>query len=293
MNIQILMLTCNRPHYTEISLRGLLDSVPPFAQVTVWDNASGPETKAVIEKLSGHGRMAEVIFSETNKKLREPTNWFWRKHGQADYVSKIDDDCLQHPGWCEALLNTHASFSDSGIVGSWRFFPSDNLECLPPGKIIRGTSASLMRNCWVQGSGYLMRTAVIRKLGLLREGESFPHYCIRAAKAGFINGFAYPFVFEDHFDDPRSVHTQFRTDEDFLAAIPLTARQFEISSLEQWTDFQKREARILQTASWRPGDYIGLRNKVKRTISGIKSLCRDRLKPFFDRNASGSAADTG
>lgn len=264
MNIQLLMITHNRPEYTRISLGALLESVPPAVQVTVWDNASDAPTKAVLAEFSSHPRMREVVYCKTNQKLREPTNWFWTRQREADYVGKIDDDCLHQPGWCEALLEVHENFPRAGIVGTWRFYPEDTLEVIPRSKIVRAGGVGLMRNCWVQGSGYLMRTRVIDALGLLGPKESFPRYCIRAASKGFVNGFAHPFIFEDHFDDPRSVHSQIKTDEDLQRMLPLSAQSFGISTVRQWTDHQKNEAAILQRAAFHPWLHAGPLSRLLR-----------------------------
>jgi len=269
MNIQILMLTYNRPGYTEIALGGLLDSLPEYAQVTVWDNASGPETKAVVQKFENHPRMSEIVYSTENKKLRDPTNWFWEKHRDADFVSKIDDDCLQKPGWCEALLKAHEEIENSGILGTWRFYPEDDLAEIPPSKLLKKGDVTLMRNCWVQGSGYLMPTSVIREVGLIRETESFSKYCIRASGKGYVNGFLYPFVFEDHFDDPRSQYSQIKTDDDLKDWLPLSAKVFNIKTVDEWISHQKKEAKILQEASWKPEHYLGLCTKVIRKLYSL------------------------
>ena len=270
MNIQILMLTHNRAAYTRISLGGLLETLPEYAQVTVWDNASNQETKDVIASFEGHPRLAEVVYSPENKKLREPTNWFWEKHRRsADFVSKIDDDCLQQPGWIEALLKVHEAIPETGVAGTWRFYPEDNVNPLPTSKVIERNGVKLMLNCWVQGSGYLLRTEVIEVLGLLRENDSFPRYCTRSAKVGYLNGFAYPFIFEDHFDDPRSVHSLIKTDDDLNDYLPLSARVFGIDSVENWTDHQKREAKFLQETSWRASDHMGVRSKLTRKACAI------------------------
>ena len=79
MKVKILMLTYNRPSYTRITLGALLDSLPDYASVTVWDNASDKEMRDVLDEFQDHPRLEEVHLSEENLKLRDPTNWFWEK----------------------------------------------------------------------------------------------------------------------------------------------------------------------------------------------------------------------
>lgn len=126
-----------------------------------------------------------------------------------------------------------------------------------------------MRNCWVEGSGYLMKRAVLDEIGLLREGESFTTYCIRAAAKGFINGWYFPFLFQEHMDDPRAEHTGIKTDEDFRRLIPLSAKTFNIDSKEAWVRRLRLSAQRLQTYSVDPYDFIGMRAKIKRNLFNV------------------------
>lgn len=263
------MLTHNRANYTNICLGGLLDSLPDYAKVVVWDNASDEETKSVVRKFENHPNLDKIHFSEKNLKLREPTNWFWDNTKDCDFVSKVDDDCLLTAGWCEKLVETHNAFPESGVIGTWRFYPEDNVESLLKQKIRKQNSLELFANCWVQGSGYLMRRSVINRLGHIRDDESFPRYCIRAAQKGYLNGFAYPFIFENHFDDPRSEYSEIRTQEDFARYKPLSATAFNIDTVEGWLQHNKNEALRLQEAVYDPSHYIGLKSKIK---NGLKRL---------------------
>jgi hypothetical protein len=116
----------------------------------------------------------------------------------------------------------------------------------------------LMRNCWVQGSGYIMKQEVVQRLGKLRANESFPSYCLRAESAGYINGFPYPFIPIDHFDDPRSPYSMVKDDEDLRRHLPLSARQFRIQTVECWVGHHRGQARLLQQASYEHRDYTRL-----------------------------------
>jgi glycosyltransferase involved in cell wall biosynthesis len=264
------MLTHNRANYTRICLKELLDSLPKYAKVIVWDNNSDEETKSVISALEGHSNFERVHYSKENLKLRTPTNWFWEQTEDCDFVSKVDDDCLQSQGWCERLLECHEAFPESGIIGSWRFYKEDCIPDLIKKKTRKRNNQSLFLNCWVQGSGYLLRRSVIDNLGPIHEKESFPQYCIRAANKGYLNGFAYPFVFENHFDDPRSEYSEIQTDEDLKRYMPLSANVFNINTVEEWLNHNINEALILQNAPYKPSHYIGIRAKLKNILKRIR-----------------------
>ena len=62
----------------------------------------------------------------------------------------------------------------------------------------------MLRNCWVEGSGFLMKRECVVSNGLLPGAMGFPTYRIHLAAAGWINGWYYPFVHQEHMDDPRS-----------------------------------------------------------------------------------------
>ena len=149
--------------------------------------------------------MHTVQISPENQRLREPTNWFWQ-HSDAPFVSKVDDDCLLPKGWAPTLIDAHHSAAKAGILGCWRFYEDDFVPSFAERKIRELPGGHrLMRNCWVQGSGYVMKREVVAQLGPLRKTEKFTDYCVRAELAGWCNGWYYPFIHEEHMDDPRSV----------------------------------------------------------------------------------------
>ena len=171
----------------------------------------------------------------------------------------MDDDGLMPDQWTETLEQTHRDIPQAGILGTWRFPDEDFVNDLAVKKIQTFGPHQLLRNCWVEGSGYLMKRQVIERIGLIRGDESFTTYCVRAAAAGFINGWYFPFLFQEHMDDPRAPHTGVKTEEDFLRLQPLSAQTFNLVNREQWTRKLKEIARSLQTCSYDPKDYLGRR----------------------------------
>lgn len=267
MLIKILMITFNRPFYTKLSLERLCNTAPENARITVWDNASSPETVEIIKTFEKHSRIERIIYNQKNDKLWSPTNWFWMNSEDADLIGKVDDDCLVPENWCETLQRCHSDIPDAGIVSCWHYLPEDFSEKDANKKIQSFGNHKIMRNCWVGGSGYLMKKAVIKKIGYLKRGESFTGYCIRAASKGFINGWYYPFLYQEHMDDPRSKYTSIKSDKDFQMVKPLTAYTYDCNSIDAWIKFLKENAYILQIISYNPHDNMGLKFKIKEKIA--------------------------
>ena len=266
MNIKVLMITYNRPEYTKKSLTKLCDTAPENVSITIWDNASDSETKEVVSAFETHPRVEKVIFNDANEKLRKPTNWFWDHNRDADLLGKVDDDCLVADNWCQVLETAHKEIPSAGVLGSWRFFEEDVQYDLAKKKIVAFGNHQILRNCWVEGSGYLMKSELIAKFGLLKEGQTFTDYCIRAAAKGYVNGWYYPFLYQEHMDDPRSEHTIFINEEAFQKQKPLGAINFGVKTREDWIQRQVNNAKKIQQYSFNPYDFIGVKAWFKRKI---------------------------
>jgi glycosyltransferase involved in cell wall biosynthesis len=270
--LDILMITYNRPEYTSMALSRLLDSCGKDMRVWVWQNGTDPATVQVVKDLQGHPRFFKLHISEKNEKLRGPTNWFWSR-SDADYFSKVDDDCLLPDGWGEQLMSAHVDNPEFGVIGSWRFYDEDFVPELANRKIreFKGNHR-LMMNCWVQGSGYAMKRKCFEQLGPIREGQSFPGYCLSLAGKGWQNGWYFPFIHEEHMDDPRSPHCLIKTDEQFMAQRPLSAINDNVCTLAEWANRVRYMARNAQEASPDPKMHQGWRKKLQHVSRRIQRL---------------------
>jgi len=265
----ILMITYNRPRYTRLSLDKLLATCDETTRVWVWHNGNDRETLEVVQNLRDHPRFFKLHHCPENKKLREPTNWFWEQ-SDGDFVGKVDDDCLVPPGWIETLRQAHADVPEFGVIGCWPFAEEDYVPDLAVRKIgTFGDGHRLLRNCWIGGSGYIMKRQSVEQLGPLGPDQSFTGYCIQLAVRGAINGWYFPFLVQDHMDDPRSEHTNFKTEEDFQRLHPLTAKNFRVNTLEKWVDFIREDARIGQSADTDPRQYVGWRARLRSARSRL------------------------
>lgn len=269
MKLRVLMLTYKRTEYTRLSLRRLCETVPEYGRITVWDNNSGPEMRTLLESFEGHPRIEKIVYNSDNSRLRGPTNRFWEEAQDAEFLSKVDDDCLVSPGWCETLIKAHSDIPEAGVLGCWRYLDEDFVPALASRKIQAFGNHRIMRNCWVEGSGYIMKREVYERIGKLRDQESFTGWCVRVAAEGYVNGWYYPFLFQEHMDDPRVAHTGLRTEEDFQRLRPLSAGTFKLRNLEDWTRWLRQDARKQQERSFNPQHYLGWRSKLRGRLGRL------------------------
>jgi len=266
------MITHNRPEYTKLSLARLLDTCDKQMRVWVWHNGSDEETLRIVQSNSQHPRMHRFTHSAENMKLRAPTNWFW-DNAEGSFLSKVDDDCLMPYGWADTLRAAHYDNPDFGVLGCWRFPEEDFVGELAQKKIHKFNGGHrLMRNCWIEGSGYLMKRECLDSAGLLRPSEGFTTYCIRLARQGWIHGWYYPFLYQEHFDDPRSKHSLLRHDGDIRKWAPLSAVNNSVQTVDEWLAQLRRSARLLQQVPYDPKFYSGWRRQLKRVQGLIKRL---------------------
>lgn len=274
--IDVLMITYNRPEAVRRSLPRLLETCTDDTRVWLWHNGNHQETLDLVRGFAGRPQVARFHHSPVNEKLRAPTNWLWH-NSDAQYVSKVDDDCLVSPGWLETLRLAHESWDGFGVIGSWRHYPDEFLPDVGGRKLFTAPGGhQVMRNHWVQGSGYLARRSDVEAIGGLGPQDSFTDWCLRLAKAGKVNGFYHPFIFEDHMDDPRSANTLLRTDEDLLDNLPLTAQRNDVRSLAEWAARNRRAARLLQEAPLDLKHYYGWRPKARRLRGRARGLVTGR-----------------
>ena len=258
-DLDVLMVTFDQPDYVDLSLPRLLESCDDGMRVWIWHNGTDAPTLEVSRSFAHDPRVARFHHSPENRPLRDPINWLFEE-SRARLVSKVDDDCLVSPGWAQTLARAHENVEQLGVVGSWRFLDEDFVPELSLPKIAQLPGGhQVLQNFWVQGSGFVMKRACVERHGPLKPGQTFTQYCIQLALAGWMNGWYYPFIHEEHMDDPRSPHTRFRTDEDLEGRLPLTARRNGVRTLAGWEEQVRRSARASQAAPLDPNDYRGWR----------------------------------
>ena len=134
----------------------------------------------------------------------------------------------------------------------------------------------MLVNCWVQGSGYLMKRECMEAQGpLSKEDPCFTKYCNAIAEAGYVNGFYFPFLQEDHMDDPRSPNTLLKRDEDMAEHAPLSAIRDGVTSLEVWEERVRWNAYMVQKSPTNPRWLRGWRLRVR--------MLGDKLERVFSK----------
>jgi hypothetical protein len=266
VDVDVLLIAHTRADYLALSLPRLLDSLPEGARAWVWQNEEHPATTAIIHRYRSHPRLFRYHRSPQNQRLAEPTNWLWRS-ASGRLLGKVDDDCLVSDGWIEALSDAH-EVERLGVIASWHFQPEELLpKTLENRTEPLNNGRALIRNCWVGGSGYLMKRSCVNEQGLLNDARSFTTYCIDLAGAGWSIGWHYPLVLQDHMDDPRSPNTALRADEDLVERSPLSVSRLSEPTLAAWDAQLRTSALRVQTASLRPKDHRGWRRRL-RTLRG-------------------------
>lgn len=271
--IDVLLISYNRPDYTRLSLGNLLRCADADVRVWVWHNGADAETLRVVESFRDHPRLHRFHHSPENRRLREPTNWLWSE-ADGDLLGKVDDDCLVPPEWPARMREAHAAEPRFGALTCWHHAAEDLDERLYRRKIRTYGGVSIFQNCWVNGSGYTVKRRAIEEGGLLAEGGTWSEYCIDLALRGWIHGWLYPFLFEEHMDDPRSPHCGIQTDAALGLRTPLSARANGVETVEAWLAQQRRSARLVQQAPLDPRRFRGWRRRLwgpelRRTLAAL------------------------
>jgi hypothetical protein len=265
-SIDILMVTYNRPEYTRLAVARLLESCDESMRVWLWHNGEHADTLDVVHSFADHPAVHRFHHSLKNRGLREPTNWVWQ-NASGSFLSKVDDDCLVPDGWAQTLRQALTDVPELAVVGCWRFREEDFVPEIAERKLkTLAGGHRILQNCWVQGSGFLLRREAVDRHGLLRPKQSFPEYCKRLAYSGWLVGWYFPFLYEEHMDDPRSPYTLISSDEALDRMRPLTADRVGIRT----RDARIRQIRLFamqcQAASTDPRQFVGWRAIMDRLL---------------------------
>lgn len=272
-SVDILMITHNFPEYVERTIPVLLEACDEHCRVWLWHNGTDEETLEVARRFADDGRVHKFHHSVDNVRLTKPTNWLWSQ-SNADFVSKVDDDCLLPTDWIRQIRLVHAAYEGFGAVGCSRIRPEDRDEVRIQSKLQTFNGAEILRNHWVQGSGYLLKRRWVESGGLLKDGQSWTEYCLELALSGAVNGFAYPLIFEDHLDDPRSENTGLKSDADLWRRAPLSLQRNRVDSLADWERRMIRSSTGVQTAPIDLQHWRGWRRRFRNLKSKIMKLRR-------------------
>jgi GT2 family glycosyltransferase len=265
MTIDLVLVTCNRLAYTKLALASVLADPTEDFSLTIWDNGSTDGTVEYLRDEVNDSRIAKIVFSESNVGQIAAVNDVWGK-SKADLLGKLDNDCVVTAGWTRTLGKAHSDVENLGVVACWHFFPEDFDYELARHKIERFGEHRILRHPWTCGTGLLVKRKTYQEFGPITKNAT-TSYWIRMAAAGYINGFYYPLVYQEHMDDPRSEHTLLKDTESLEKYLPVSARSFGIRTVEQWTNFLKKDARKLQASSSNAMNYVGWRRRLSQLVS--------------------------
>lgn len=276
MNACLVIVTHNRLDYTKKCLESVFkDNVSEF-DLYIWDNASSDGTKEYLNELKDP-RLKEIYFSEVNLGPTAAMNYFW-KRSNTELVGKLDNDCLISPGWINILSQAHRDIERLGAVACWHFKKNDFDEkaAYKLGKIQKFNGHLIFRHPWVCGSGFIMKRKTYEKYGEWKIGVNVgtTEYFLKMALGGEINGWYYPFILQEHMDDPASEYTIIRNDEDIkkMYDVTYTLRTKNIQNMKSRWERRKFVLDELNYGPWEAKWYIGYRGKLRRLQKKAKNI---------------------
>ena len=207
-SVEIIMVVRDRLEYTKKAIEALAKQTYPF-RLTIWDNASKENTKEYLRELwadSSFGRKIEdIIFSDENKPLSEITNTLFLRSG-ADLVGKVDNDVIVPPDWLERCVKAHEAYEDFEFIGGFHFLPEDIANLKP--KIDTFNGIDIWRKGHIGGCSFVIKRKDFLDIGLIPTSDKIlmglSEYQHIFHKHGKVNGYLWPPIWVDHFEDARS-----------------------------------------------------------------------------------------
>lgn len=277
MNVTIVLVTHNRLEYTKKAIVRLLSDPTEEFDLYLWDNASTDGTSEYIKDAVKDPRIVEVVLSKENAGQTGAMNYVWGKT-KAELVGKLDNDCLVTPGWTRIFAKAHEDIERLGAVACWHY-PLDEFnenDVRKAGKIQRFRGHQIFRHPWVCGSGFLIKKSTFQKYGLWEPGQDVgtTGYFLNMALGGEINGWYYPFIYQEHMDDPRSKHSLVTDDEGVtrMYNVTYTLRTKKIKDMKSRWDRRKTVLENLNSGPWAAKCYVGWRAKFRRIAKRLQNI---------------------
>lgn len=276
MTIDLVFITFNRLDYTKLALASVLADPSEEFGLTIWDNASTDGTVQYLQENAKDRRIKEVVFSKENVGQVKAVNEIWKK-SKADLLGKLDNDYLVTPGWTRTFATAHQDIQELGVVCCWHYFPEDFDFERAKHKIQTFGRHKILRHPWTTGSGLLFKRDIYRKLGPMK-GDATTQYWMKMAMAGYVNGFYYPLIYQEHMDDMRSQHN--RTRHMSFEEAYKTCHMWRNGSFRTQEDYKRLNERILDTLLTGPYDpryyhrpvWRKVYNRLKRMLSLNKGV---------------------
>jgi len=272
MTIDLVFITYNRLEYTKLALQSVLADPTEQFSLTIWDNASTDGTVEYLRNEVRDSRIKDKIFSKENIGQTAAVNRVW-SNSDADILGKLDNDCIVTSGWTRLLAEAHADIDNLGVVACWNFFEADFDYARAKHKIQRIGKHQIFRHPWTCGTGLLIKRTTFEKMGPIQTGMT-TQYWLRMARAGYINGFYFPLVYQEHMDDPQSAYCMINTEKGLREHASISAglqvRRFDtVEATLKWRD---EILRNLLDDPYDPRYYTGWRRKLRTAKRRIRRL---------------------
>lgn len=271
-DIELAFITWNRLEYTRLSLDRLLSDPSEDFRLSIWDNASTDGTREYLKEKVTDPRIHGITFSDTNVGQVAALNTIW-SNSRADLLGKVDNDCLLTPGWTTTLAKAHHDIPQLGVVACWHYPLDDFDHDRAAAKIQDHHGHRILRHPWTCGTGVLVKRSTYEALGPL-QGNSTTPYWMRMAKRGYVNGFYYPLVHQEHMDDPKSPYTRLTDETSYQEA---KADTFNLNHHDQETfaDRWRWRREVLDNlleGPWDVAAYVGWRGRLRRLAKRLRPL---------------------
>ena len=272
MAIDLVFIAYNRLEYTKLALASILADPTEEFSLTIWDNASVDGTVEYLKNDVNDQRIADIVFSKENVGQVVAVNTMWSK-SEADLLGKLDNDCLVTPGWTRILAQAHTDIPNLGVVACWHYPPEDFDYERAKHKIQIFGKHRIFRHPWTCGTGLLIKRETFKKLGPIQR-KATTQYWLKMAVEGYINGFYYPLVYQEHMDDPKNKHSHLKDEASYQQAKKVT---FNINSPGQeilagrWCWRQEVLDNLLN-GPWDAKYYTGWRGrlcKIKKRVTDL------------------------
>lgn len=178
-----------------------------------------------------------IVLNKMNMGISLPTNLFWEA-SEAEFLGKVDNDTLVPPGWLARLVDAFQKSDRLGVVGGYHFNPGyADLKALDR-RVVDINGVGLVPDAFIGGCCYLFRKSLQKKMGYLfvkpnLKTHGWTEYQMAICLNGYNNGYLYPLLPVEHFDDP--------LDENNLA-FSAHAETSRISFGERKMSLNRREA---------------------------------------------------
>jgi glycosyltransferase involved in cell wall biosynthesis len=282
-SVHLVFITYNRLDYTRKALESVLRDREEAFKLTIWDNASTDGTRDFLRHEAADPRIDDIILSEKNVGQIIPVNTIWSA-SRSDLVGKLDNDCLVTPGWTRILARAHADIPELGVVACWHFMNEDFDYRRARHKIALIGGHRILRHPWTCGTGLLVKRRVFREIGPLT-GTSTSGYWLTMARRGYVNGFYYPLVLQEHMDDPLSEHSHLKDEDSYQRAKAVTYNLKNHGQATLGDRWRWRQEVIdnLMSDPWDVRYYLGWRGRLRNTLKRVQRIYRRR--PAYIKNA--------